>query len=105
MSFAAHSIRQYGTVLRIRCQLDSNLSGEAMASKVLKKKNAKLKFLHRQSRYLIPAYKRLFENLAIFRLWMFPMVSSFKEKLKTQTSKSSKQIYSLLPKFTSKISY
>ena len=33
------------------------------------------------------------------------MVSSFKDKFKTQTSKSSKQMYSLLPKFSSEISY
>ena len=33
------------------------------------------------------------------------MVSSFKDKFKTQTSRSSKQIYSLFPKFTCEISY
>ena len=68
-----------------------------MASKVLKKINAKLKFLYRQSRYLTPAYKRL--------LWMFLMVSVFKEKLKIQSSKSSKQMNLFLPKFISEISY
>ena len=36
---------------------------------------------------------------------MFPMVFSLKEKFKTQTSKSSKQMYSFLPKFISEISY
>ena len=34
-----------------------------------------------------------FINSATFWLWMFLMVSNFKEKTKSQTSKSSKQIY------------
>ena len=68
-----------------------------MASKVLKKINAKLKFLYRQSRYLTSASKRL--------LWMFLMVSVFKEKFKIQSSKSSKQMFFFLPKFISEISY
>ena len=59
ISFAGHSIMQHETVEYIGCQLDSKLSGEAMASKVLKKINTKLKFLYHQSRYLTPAYKRL----------------------------------------------
>ena len=54
-----HSIKQHETVEYLGCQLDSKLSGEAMASKVLKKINAKLKFLYHQSRYLTPAYRRL----------------------------------------------
>ena len=97
ISFAGHSIKQHKTVEYLVCQLDSKLSGESMASKVLKKINAKLKFLYRQSRYLTPAYKRL--------LWMFLMVSVFKEKFKIQSSKSSKQMYLFLPKFISEISY
>ena len=35
--FAGHSIKQHETVEYLGCQLDSKLSGEAMASKVLKK--------------------------------------------------------------------
>ena len=58
ISFAGHSIKQHETVEYLGCQLDSKLSGEAMASKVLKKINAKLKFLYRQSRYLTPADRR-----------------------------------------------
>ena len=64
-SFAGHSIKQRETVEYLGCQLDSKLSGEAMASKVLKKVNAKLKFLYRQSRYLTPAYRRLLCNVLI----------------------------------------
>ena len=65
ISFAGHSIKQHETVEYLGCQLDSKLSGETMASKVLKKVNAKLKFLYRQSRYLTPAYKRLLCNALI----------------------------------------
>ena len=65
ISFAGHSIEQHETVEYLSCQLDSKLSGEAMASKVLKKINAKLKFLYCQRRYLTPAYKRLLCNALI----------------------------------------
>ena len=37
ISFAGHSIKQYETVDYLGCQLDSKLSGEAKASKVLQK--------------------------------------------------------------------
>ena len=37
ISFAGHSIKQHKTVEYLGCQLDSKLSGEQMASKVLKK--------------------------------------------------------------------
>ena len=37
ISFAGHSIKQHETVEYLGYQLDSKLSGEAMASKVLKK--------------------------------------------------------------------
>ena len=59
MSFVGYSIKQDDAVQHLGCQLQSNLSGEAMTSKVLRKGNAKLKFLYRQSRYLIPTFKRL----------------------------------------------
>ena len=87
-----HSIKQHETVEYLGCQLDSKLSGEAMASKVLKKINAKLKFLYRQSRYLTSPYRRILRNALIqphsalihsLRTWMFLMDSSFKEKFKT----------------------
>ena len=65
ISFVAHSIEQHETVEYLSCQLDSKLSGEAMVSKVLKKINAKLKFLYCQSRYLTPVYKRLLCNALI----------------------------------------
>ena len=65
VSFADHSIKQHETVKYFGCQLDSRLSGEAVASNVLKKKTVELKFLYRQSRYLAPAYKSLLCNVLI----------------------------------------
>ena len=47
ISFEDHSIKQHETAEYLGCQLDSKLSGEAMATKVLKKINAKLKLLYR----------------------------------------------------------
>ena len=63
--FADHSIKQHETVEYLGSQLDSKLSGEAMASKVLKEINAKLKFLCQQSRSLNPAHNRLLCNALI----------------------------------------
>ena len=65
ISFSDYSIKQHKPVEYLGCQLDSKLSGKAMASKVLKKINAKLKFLYRQSRFLTPAYRRLLCNALI----------------------------------------
>ena len=65
VSFAGHFIKQYETVEYLGCHLDSKLSGETMASKVLKNINAKLKFLYPQNRYLTPAYRRLLCNALI----------------------------------------
>ena len=65
VSFAGHSIKEHETVEYLGCKLDSKLKGEAMASGVLEKINAKLKFLYRQSRYLTTAYRRLLCNALI----------------------------------------
>ena len=46
ISFSGYSIKQHETVEYFGSQLDSKLSGEVMVSKVLKKINAKLKFLY-----------------------------------------------------------
>ena len=52
-------------------------------------------------------YKTIMQcaNSATFGLCMFFVASSFREKFQDQNSKSSKQIYSFLPKFTLDISY
>ena len=64
ISFVGHS-KQNETVEYLGCQLDSKSNAEAMASKALKKTNAKLKFMYRQSRYLTPAHRRLLCNALI----------------------------------------
>ena len=65
ISFEGHFIKQHETVEYLGCQLNSKLSGGAMASKVLKKINAKLKFLYRQRRHLTPTYRRLLRSALI----------------------------------------
>ena len=65
ISFAGYSLKHHDTVEYLGCQLDSKLSGEALASKVLRKINAKLKSLYRQSICLIPAFRRLLCNTLI----------------------------------------
>ena len=59
ISYADHYIKIHETLQHLDCQLDSKLSGESMASKVLKKINTKLKLLYCQSRYLTSAFKIL----------------------------------------------
>ena len=89
-----YSIKQHDTVEYLGCQRDSKLNGEALASNVLRKINAKLKFFYQKSIYLIPAFRRLLCNALIQLL----CTSSFRGKFKDQTSKHSKQIYSFLHK-------
>ena len=94
ISFAGHSIEQHETVEYLSCQLDSKLSGEAMASKVLKKINAKLKFLYCQRRYLTPVYKRLLCNALIqphfdygWSSWFLLLKKNLKLKLQKAQNK------------------
>ena len=61
-----------------------------MASKVLKKINAKLKFLYRQSRYLTPVYRRLLCIALIqshFEYGCFSWFPLLKKKLKLKLQK------------------
>ena len=53
ISFEGHSIKQHETVEFLGSQLESKFSEEAMASKILRKINAKLKSLYCQS-YIAP---------------------------------------------------
>ena len=53
---------QYRTVFKsnlLGCGLDENLSGDAIALKVINKINSRLPFLYRKNRYLLPYLKRL----------------------------------------------
>ena len=65
ISVAGYFIKQRDVVEYLGCQLDSKLSGEALASKFFRKINVKLKFLFRESIYLIPALRRLLGNALI----------------------------------------
>ena len=61
------NIEQRHTVeyLGLHLHLDSNLKGESMAMKVLKRINEKFKVLYRQNKYLTPRLKRLLCNTLI----------------------------------------
>ena len=56
------SIKQYAKVTYLGCELDENLSGEAMVLKIINKINGRLRFLNRKNRYLSPHLKRLLHN-------------------------------------------
>ena len=56
ISFAGYSIKQHDTVEYLGFQLGSELSGKALVSKVLRKINAKLKFLYWKSIYIARNY-------------------------------------------------
>ena len=51
------NIKQYSKVTYLGCELDENLSGEAMALKVINKISSRLCFLYRKYRYLSPYLK------------------------------------------------
>ena len=58
-------IKQYEKVKYLGCILDQNLSGESMALNVIDKVNSRLKFLHKQNRFLTPPLRRLLCNALI----------------------------------------
>ena len=71
--------------------LDSKLSGKALASKVLRKIKAILKFLYRKSIYLIPAFRKLLCNTLIqphFDCWCSSWFPLLKKNLKIKIQKA-----------------
>ena len=62
ISYGDYSLKQHNTLEYLGCYLDSNLSGESMARRVLKKINTKLNFLWGQSNYLNYLSRRLLCN-------------------------------------------
>ena len=58
-------IKQYEKVKYLGCVLDPNHYGESMALNVTNKVNSRLKFLHRQNRFLTPRLHRLLCNALI----------------------------------------
>ena len=55
-------IKQYNKVTYLGCELDHNLSGESMATKVLGKINGRLKFLYRKQSFLGSSLRRMLCN-------------------------------------------
>ena len=58
-------IKQHSRVTYLGCVLEETMSGESMAHKVISKVNARLKFLHRNNKYLTPNLRRLLCNALI----------------------------------------
>ena len=58
-------IKQHKSVSYLGCIMDCNLSGEEMATAVLKKINSKLKFLYRKQNFLSKGLRRLLCNALI----------------------------------------
>ena len=58
-------IKQYEKVKHLGWILDQNRSGESMALNVIDKVNSRLKFLHRQNRFLTPPLRRRLCNSLI----------------------------------------
>ena len=58
-------IKEYEKVKYLGCILDQSLYGESMALNVINKVNSRLKFLHRQNRFLTPSLRRLLCNALI----------------------------------------
>ena len=59
------TLTQFSNVEYLGCILDSNLSGEDMALKVLKKANGKLRYLYRHGKYLNAGLRRMLCNALI----------------------------------------
>ena len=90
ISFTSHFIKEHDKVEHLGCQLDSKLSGEAMASKVLKNINSKLSLLYQQRRYLTLAFRWLLCNAVIYPYFVYGCSSwfpSLKKNLKTKHQK------------------
>ena len=60
-----YNLKQHKTVKYLECYLDSNLNGQSIVRRVLKKINAKLNLLLRQSNYLNYSSRRLLYNVLI----------------------------------------
>ena len=65
ISFNNIEIKQYSSLTYLGCILYNTLSGEAMATKTIKKINARLKFVYRKNDFLTPDLRRLLCNALI----------------------------------------
>ena len=67
-------IKQHAKVKYLGCIPDESLSAESMALNVIDKINSRLKFLHRQNRFLTPPLSRLLCNALIQPLFFIMLV-------------------------------
>ena len=81
-------IKQHSNVTYLGCVLNNTLSGESMALHVVNKINSRLRFLHRNNRYLTQSLRRLLCNSLIqphldyASLCWFPnLTEKFKKKV------------------------
>ena len=82
-----YSLKKHNTVEYLGCYFDSNLNGDSMARRVLKKINTKLHFLWRQSSYLNYSSRRLLCNALIqphFDYWSTSWYTLLSKALKTK---------------------
>ena len=94
VSYGDYSLKQHNIVEYLGCYLDSNLNGESVARRVLKKINTKLNFLWRKSNDLNYSSRRLLCNALIqphfdygYTSW-YPLLSKvLKTKLQNPQSK------------------
>ena len=59
IQYGGVKIKQYSKVTYLGCELDENLSGQAMALKVMYKIKSRFKFMYRKNIYLTPYLRRL----------------------------------------------
>ena len=93
-------IKQYEKVKYIGCILDQSLSGESMVLNVIDKVNSRLKFLHRQNRFLTPPLRRFLCNALIQPLFDYACTAWFSNlskrlKLRFQASQNKSIRFSL----------
>ena len=70
-------INQYAKIKYLGCVFNQNLSGESMALNVIDKVNSRLKFLHRQNRFLTFPLRRLLCNALIRPLFGYACTAWF----------------------------
>ena len=90
IQYGGVKIKQYSKVTYLGCELDENLSGQAMALKVMYKIKSRFKFMYRKNIYLTPYLRRLLWNALIqphfdyaCSAWCPNLIKKLKSKLQT----------------------
>ena len=94
ISYNDINIKQHSSVSYLGCILNETLSGESMALEVIKKANARLRFLFRNNRFLTPYLRRLLCNSLIqphldyaSAAWFPNLTSKMKKKIQIVQNK------------------